>query len=122
MRERKPRSEVELQSELHDARVVAAEIRWSELGTGLATRLAAAGQVERLATDEQVAAAMVSPPKNTRAFLRGAVIAALPDIVDAAGWSTVVLDRDTSHGQLEVVHLDDPASATHPLLDELLRG
>ena len=105
-----------------DARIVAAEIRWSELGTGLATRLATAGQVERLATDEQVAAAMVHAPTDTRAYLRGAIIAARPDIVDAAGWSTVVLDRDASHGQLEVVHLDDPASASHPLLDELLRG
>jgi hypothetical protein len=105
-----------------DARIVAAEIRWSELGTGLATRLAAAGQVERLATDEEVAAAVTNAPRDTRAFLRGSIVAARPDIVDAAGWSTVVLDRDADHGQLEVVHLDDPASASHPLIDELLRG
>lgn len=105
-----------------DPRIVAAEIRWSELGTGLATRLAAAGQMERLATDEEVAAAMLAAPANTRAHLRGSIVAARPDIVDAAGWSTVVLDRDAAHGQLEVVHLDDPASASHPLIDELLRG
>jgi len=105
-----------------DPRIVAAEIRWSELGTGLATRLAAAGQVERLATDEEVAAALTNAPRDTRAFLRGSIVAVRPDIVDAAGWSTVVLDRDADHGQLEVVHLDDPASASHPLIDELLRG
>jgi proteasome accessory factor A len=105
-----------------DPRIVASDIVWSQLGTGLSARLAAAGQVERLATDAEVAAAMTTAPSDTRAYLRGAVIAALPDVVDAAGWSTVVLDRDEAHGQLEVVHLDDPASGSHPLLDELLRG
>ena len=105
-----------------DPRIVASDIVWSQLGTGLSARLAAAGQVERLATDAEVAAAMTAAPSDTRAYLRGAVIAALPDVVDAAGWSTVVLDRDEAHGHLEVVHLDDPASGSHPLLDELLRG
>ena len=105
-----------------DARIVAAEIQWSQLGTGWATRLEAAGATERLVHDDEVASAIHNAPTNTRAHLRGSIIAARPDIVDAAGWSTVVLDREASHGQLEVVHLDDPARASHPLIDELLRG
>ncbi len=104
-----------------DPRIVASDIVWSQLGTGLSARLEAAGQVERLVSDEEVAAALYEAPRDTRAFLRGGIVAARPDIVDAAGWSTVVLDRDTSHGQLEVVHLDDPASASHPLIDELMQ-
>ena len=105
-----------------DPRIVASDIVWSQLGTGLSARLAAAGQVERLATEDEVLAAIHNAPRDTRAYLRGAIVATRPDLVDAAGWSTIVLDRDADHGQLEVVHLDDPASASHPLIDELLRG
>jgi len=105
-----------------DPRIVASDIVWSQLGMGLAARLDAAGQVERIATDEEVAAAIEHAPQDTRARVRGAVVANLPDIVDAAGWSTIVLDREANHGHLEVVHLDEPASASHPLIDELLRG
>ena len=105
-----------------DPRIVASDLRWGELGTGLAARLGAAGAVERLVSEEDVVAAMHSAPSDTRAAIRGAIVAARPDIVDAAGWSTIVLDRDLDHGSLEVVHLDDPASASHPLIDALLHG
>ncbi|WP_062518157.1 depupylase/deamidase Dop [Demequina gelatinilytica] len=106
----------------HDARLAAMDLQWSRLGDGLATRLAAAGQVERIATDEEVAAAVATAPQDTRARLRGGIVAARPDVVDAAGWSTVVLDRETDHGHLEVVHLDEPLAASHPLLDALMAG
>jgi proteasome accessory factor A len=105
-----------------DPRIVASDIVWSQLGTGLSARLAAAGQVERLATDAEVAEAVLHAPQDTRARMRGGIVASRPDIVDAAGWSTIVLDRDADHGHLEVVHLDEPASASHPLIDALLRG
>lgn len=103
-----------------DPRVVAADVQWSELGVGLAARLQQAGAVEALFTPEQIAAAMTSAPRDTRARLRGDMVAMRPDILDAAGWSSVVLDRETSHGDLEVVHLDDPLATTHPLLDSLI--
>ncbi|WP_062292080.1 depupylase/deamidase Dop [Demequina phytophila] len=105
-----------------DARLAAADLQWSRLGDGWATRLADAGQVERLATDDEVAAAATRAPQDTRARLRGGIVAARPDLVDAAGWSTVVLDRETDHGHLEVVHLDEPGAARHPLLDALIDG
>ena len=104
-----------------DARVRAADVQWSELGAGLAARLIAAGAVEQIATDAEVTAAMREAPSDTRAAARGAIVSARPDLVDAAGWSTVVIDRDTDHGSLEVVHLDDPLATSHPLLDALAR-
>jgi proteasome accessory factor PafA2 len=104
--------------EWDDARLAAADLQWSELGGGLAARLEAAGAVERVSTDADVAAAMASAPEDTRARLRGAMVAKRPDIVDAAGWSTIVLDR--GRGDLEVVHLDDPAQTHHALLDSLI--
>jgi proteasome accessory factor A len=105
-----------------DARLAAADVQWSDLdpARGLCSRLAAAGAIERLVTDEQVAEAVTTPPSTTRAWLRGRMVGTRPEIVDAAGWSTIVLDRETSHGDLEVVTLDDPLVTSHPLLDALL--
>ena len=105
-----------------DARLAAMDLQWSRLGDGLAERLAAAGAVERIATDDEVERAVAQAPSDTRARLRGGIVAARPDIVDAAGWSTIVLDRETDHGHLEVVHLDEPHAADHPLLDALMGG
>lgn len=104
-----------------DDRLKAADVQWSEVGIGLAWRLAAAGAVTRLTTDAEVESAMSLPPLSTRAWLRGRMVALRPDIVDAAGWSTIVIDRDTEHGHLEVVNLPNPMITTHELLDSLLR-
>jgi proteasome accessory factor A len=105
-----------------DARLAAADVQWSQLGSGLAARLERAGAVETLTTAEEVLAAMTTAPRDTRARLRGDMVAARPEILDAAGWSSVVLDRETEHGELEVVHLDDPLVTSHPLLDALIAG
>ena len=105
-----------------DSRLQASDIQWSDLdpGRGLCVRLAAAGAIERLVTDAEVAGAVAGPPTDTRAWLRGRMVSRRADIVDAAGWSTVVLDRDDGHGDLEVVTLGDPLATTHPILDGLL--
>jgi proteasome accessory factor A len=105
-----------------DARLAAADIQWSDVDPtrGLCARLAAAGAVETLVTAEEVAIAVRTPPRTTRAWLRGRVVGSRPDVVDAAGWATVVLDYGPGHRDLEVVPLDDPLATTHPLLDDLL--
>jgi len=105
-----------------DERLAAADIQWSDLdpAQGLCVRLTASGAVTRLVDADEVARAVGHPPTDTRAFLRGRMVASRSDIVDAAGWSTVVLDRETDHGDLEVVYLGDPGVTSHPLLDQLL--
>ncbi len=103
-----------------DDRLRAADVQWAELGKGLAARLTAAGAVERLTTDDEIASAMALPPRTTRAWLRGRMVAERGDIVDAAGWSTVVIDREQEHGHLEVVSLPDPTTTSYHLLDTLL--
>ncbi len=105
-----------------DARLAAADIQWSDINpaVGLCRRLEAAGAVERIATDAQIEAAIAEPPPDTRAHVRGRAVATLGDAVDSAGWDTVVIDRDTDHGQLEVARLDDPTQTTHSLIDELI--
>lgn len=105
-----------------DPKLAALDVQWSRLGTGWAARLASAGAVTRLVDDNDVAAAMTEPPQSTRAAVRGAFVGQYPEMIDAAGWSTVVLDRETNHGKLEVIHLDDPWETSHPLLEELSQG
>lgn len=105
-----------------DAKLAALDVQWSRLGDGWAQRLASAGAVTRLVDDADVERAMVEPPQSTRAAVRGAFVGQYPHLIDAAGWSTVVLDRETAHGKLEVLHLDDPWETTHPLLEELAQG
>lgn len=102
--------------------LAAADIQWSDLdpSNGLYNRLASAGAFDRIAGEAEVASAVAHPPQDTRATLRGRMVTQRSDIVDAAGWSTVVLDRETEHGDLEVIHLDDPFVTSHPLLDTLL--
>ena len=103
-----------------DDRLKAADVQWSEVGVGLAWRLAAAGAVARVTTDAEVDAAVSMPPSTTRAWLRGRMVSMRPDVVDAAGWATIVIDRDAEHGHLEVVNLPNPMATTHELLDSLL--
>jgi proteasome accessory factor A len=103
-----------------DDRLRAADLQWSELGTGLAARLSAVGAVERVVSDADVEAAMTTPPSTTRAWLRGRMVSQRSDLVDAASWSTIVLDRDAEHGHLEVLTLPDPLVTSHHLVDTLL--
>ena len=105
-----------------DPKLAALDVQWSRLGNGWAARLTSAGAVTRLVDDNDVEAAMTTPPQSTRAAVRGAFVGQHPHLIDAAGWSTVVLDRETSHGKLEVLHLDDPWETSHPLLEELSQG
>jgi Pup amidohydrolase len=105
-----------------DPRLAATDIQWSDLdpAQGLCARLKAAGAITTMVSPGEIARAVGHPPTDTRASLRGRMVANRSDIVDAAGWSTVVLDRETEHGDLEVVSLGDPFMTTHPLLDRLL--
>ena len=105
-----------------DAKLAALDVQWSRLGDGWAARLSAAGAATRLVDDADVKNAMHRPPQSTRAAVRGAFVGTYPHLIDAAGWSTVVLDRETAHGKLEVLHLDDPWQTSHPLLEELAQG
>ena len=88
---------------------------------GLYQRLAARGRVERLVTDAEVAAAMTTPPEDTRAWFRGECIRRFRDQVIAAGWDSLIFDigRDA----LQRVPMMEPGRGTRqsigPLLDEV---
>jgi len=85
---------------------------------GLYHRLAARGRVERLVTDEEVAAAVTAPPADTRAWFRGEVIRRFPAQVVAAGWDAVVLD--SGGDRLQRVPMMEPGRGTRADVGALL--
>ncbi|HEY3437049.1 MAG TPA: depupylase/deamidase Dop [Actinotalea sp.] len=103
------------------SRLAAMDIQWSDVRPerGLYHRLAAAGAVERLTTDAEVAAAVLDPPTDTRAYFRGTVVRRFPGEVRAASWDSVVLDV-ASQPSLRRIPLQDPWRGTRAHVGALL--
>ena len=59
---------------------------------GLYNRLVAAGRMQRLLQEQDVRAAVTSPPEDTRAYFRGRCLRQYPDAVAAASWDSVIFD------------------------------
>ncbi len=55
-------------------------------------RLADAGQIERLVTDDEIAYAMDHPPTDTRAYFRGECLRRFSDVIVAASWDSLIFD------------------------------
>ncbi|WP_250444775.1 depupylase/deamidase Dop [Actinotalea sp. C106] len=102
-------------------RLAAMDIQWSDLRPerGLYHRLAAAGAVERLTDDEEVARAVHEPPADTRAYFRGTVVRRFGAAVRAASWDSVVLDVP-SLPSLRRIPLRDPWRGTREHVGVLL--
>ncbi len=62
------------------------------MAKGLYNRLATRGSIKRLVTEEQVTAAMATPPDDTRAYFRGRCLERYPAEVAAASWDSVIFD------------------------------
>lgn len=104
-------------------RIAAMDIQWSDVRPerGLYHRLLAAGAVERLTHDDDVARAVTEPPEDTRAYFRGTVVRRYAGQVRAASWDSVVLDVPDLPS-LRRIPLRDPWRGTRAhvglLLDE----
>ena len=87
---------------------------------GLGQLLLRRGKLRRLFTDAEVEAAVLEPPRDTRAYFRGEIIRRYPEQVAAASWDSVVLDLPGSVA-LQRIPLLDPlrgtAELTEPLFD-----
>jgi len=62
------------------------------LDKGLYNRLVARGSMKRLVSEEEVLAAVKSPPEDTRAYFRGRCLERYPTSVAAASWDSVIFD------------------------------
>lgn len=93
-------------------RLVQIDLRYAEIdpGRSLYSTLLARGRMRRLVDHERIAAALVHPPDDTRAYLRGHLVATYPRLVVAAGWDSMLMrDRD---GALVNLRMSDPLEHT----------
>jgi Pup amidohydrolase len=86
---------------------------------GLYHRLASGGKVERLTTDEEIDAAVMNPPEDTRAYFRGRCIAKFPDAIAAASWDSLIVD--TGADALQRIPMREPLRGTREHVEALLR-
>ncbi|WP_433273220.1 depupylase/deamidase Dop [Actinosynnema sp. CS-041913] len=62
------------------------------LDKGLYNRLVARGSMKRLVSEDEVRAAVLAPPEDTRAYFRGRCLERYPTSVAAASWDSVIFD------------------------------
>jgi proteasome accessory factor A len=86
---------------------------------GLYHRLASAGKVERLTTDDEIDRAVMEPPADTRAYFRGRCIAKYPDAIAAASWDSLIVDIGSD--ALQRIPMREPLRGTRDHVEELLR-
>ncbi|MPV35714.1 depupylase/deamidase Dop [Georgenia subflava] len=99
----------------------ALDLQWADLRPerSIVGRLAAAGRVERLVPDHDVATAEHTPPADTRAWFRGQVVSRYPGQVAGASWESVVLDVPGNE-HLVRVPMPDPLRGTREHVGALL--
>jgi Pup amidohydrolase len=85
---------------------------------GLYHRLAAAGRVERLVSEDEIERAVMEPPEDTRAYFRGRCITAYPDAIAAASWDSMIFDIGAD--ALQRVPMREPLKGTKAHVDDLL--
>jgi proteasome accessory factor PafA2 len=103
-----------------DAKLRAIDLQYHDVrrDRGLYHRLAHAGKVDRITTDEEVQRAIMEPPDDTRAFFRGRCIAKYPDAIAAASWDSLILD--TGRDALQRIPMREPLRGTRAHVEELL--
>jgi proteasome accessory factor PafA2 len=103
-----------------DAKLRAIDLQYHDVrrDRGLYHRLAHAGKVDRITTDEEVQRAIMEPPDDTRAFFRGRCIAKYPDAIAAASWDSLILD--TGRDALQRIPMREPLRGTRVHVQELL--
>jgi Pup amidohydrolase len=85
---------------------------------GLYNRLVARGSMKTLVTEQEVQAAVMSPPEDTRAYFRGRCLQKFPQQVAAASWDSVIFD--IGRESLQRVPTLEPLRGTKAHVGELI--
>jgi proteasome accessory factor PafA2 len=85
---------------------------------GLYHQLVRTGRMERLLTDEQVAAAVTTPPPDTRAYFRGMCLTRFAADIAAASWDSVIFDLP-GHSSLQRIPTMEPLRGTREHVGDL---
>jgi len=98
-------------------RLAQLDVAWAALDERASpySALVRAGRMPRLTDDVEVQRAVADPPADTRAHLRGRLVAERLDRVQALDWSWVLVDAGGGHRRLR---LDDPFGHTAEHVDQ----
>jgi len=88
---------------------------------GLYHRLVSLGRMERIVSDDEIAAAVHEPPEDTRAYFRGHCLAKYAQHVAAASWDSVIFDLP-GRDALQRVPTLEPLRGTKEHVGELLEN
>ncbi len=104
-----------------NAKLHAIDLQYADVrpDKGLYHRLLRLGRIDRLLTDEVVAAAMHLPPDDTRAYFRGRCLEKYADQIAAASWDSVIFDLP-GRESLQRVPTIDPMRGSRAHVGELL--
>ncbi len=104
----------------NDSKLRAIDLQYHDVrrDKGLYYRLEAVGKVERLTTDDEVEAAIMNPPTDTRAYFRGRCIDKFPDAIAAASWDSLIVD--TGADALQRIPMREPLRGTKAHVEDLL--
>jgi len=104
-----------------DPRLDLIDLQYSDIrpDKGLALALERKGQLDRLASQDQVEWAVAHPPTDTRAYFRGECVRRFPENVAAASWDSVVFDIPGEEQLLRVPMLE-PVKGTQAMVEHLL--
>lgn len=104
-----------------DAKLYLVDLQYSDIRPekGLYHRLLAGGRMERLISESEVAAAVHTPPTDTRAYFRGRCLEKYADQVAAASWDSVIFDL-SGRDPLQRIPTLDPLRGTQAHVEELI--
>ena len=103
-----------------DARLARLDLSWAELGpASVFERVRAQGNFDLLA-DAAIEAAVIEPPSDTRAWLRGTLVQTLGRSLVSAGWESATLRGST--GRLRTIGMGEPLNHTRATHGDLLAG
>ncbi|WP_295017634.1 depupylase/deamidase Dop [uncultured Micrococcus sp.] len=93
-----------------DPRLAMVDLQYADLrpAKSLHARLVAAGALRVLASEEEVAAAVGTPPASTRAWTRGNLVRRHGDLVAGAAWESVLLRAGGEDARIHRLHLGEP--------------
>ncbi len=104
-----------------DSKLHLVDLQYADLrpDKGLYQRLVNRGSIERLLSDNEVKAATVDPPEDTRAYFRGRCLAQYPERIAAASWDSVIFDLP-GRDSLQRIPTMEPSRGTRQHVGALL--
>ncbi|WP_218189209.1 depupylase/deamidase Dop [Kocuria massiliensis] len=108
---------------LDDPKIQALDLQYADLrpSKSLYTKLVSLGRMKTLVDDASIDDAVVEPPENTRAYLRGKILGRWPHQVDSAGWDVFTVTdpaTDRRHRWL----MEDPARWTREETEHVINS